>query len=793
MPQDPEQDLIAQEVALESQGVGRALKSFWESWERTRLSDSKAGRSLLEVALPPVTEAVRQEQERIKKGARPRYWQELVSVEPDRLAYITILTILDGYRGSKEDEKLTKYTLLAKRVGDWAKLEYLVEQEPQADRIRRWIAAGHDKNPSRARKRYKPFNKRGWAGKRNSIKLGGALLGLAVDHGAGLFRLHEQVMEPHRIRLTLKGLRTLAQCRHRQELAIRPKWLPTVKPPLAWVGNEGGGYKDFALSLVKRDEDPDIQEALKKADLRIVCDAINAIQATPYRINQRVHEVVAAVAEQKGPVAVLPYMEIPPMPPRLPKKTTPEEEWKKRQAERHRVWKLRRLAGRNLIALDTRLSIARIMGKRVFYFAHQVDLRSRAYPVPQEVHPQAEDMSRSLLEFARGEPLGERGAFWLAVQLANLWGQKVDKWPLKKRFQWVKDHEKEILDSAARPLDGAMFWAGAEKKWRFLAAAFEWAGYVAEGPGYLSHLPIAMDGTCNGMQHLSALGRDPVGGGWTNLLPGEDPRDLYQEVAHRLQAIIDEDAKNGDPMAILWKPFIKRSIVKQATMTTPYGVTLSGMKGQIRSMILEDAAYRAQFLDDKAAAAYLAPRVNRAIGQVVVKAAEIRKWLRKLALKLARKDRGLSWIVPTGFPVIHEYRDEKPRRVETVRGKSLVWEADPQLKIRTKKQTNSIVPNLIHSLDATHMMFTVCSLKAAGITDFSMVHDSYAVHASNVDLMNKVLRGEFVRVHSEFTLAGFLEQLKRGAAGIRFTKRSAPPELGALDLAAVRESAYLFS
>ncbi len=402
-------------------------------------------------------------------------------------------------------------------------------------------------------------------------------------------------------------------------------------------------------------------------------------------------------------------------------------------------------------------------------------------------------MSRALLEFARGKPLGERGAFWLAVQLANLWGHKIEKLPLKERFQWVKDHESEILDSAARPLEGAMYWAGAEKKWRFLAAALEWAGYVAEGPSYVSHLPIAMDGTCNGMQHLSALGRDPVGGAWTNLVPGEVPQDLYQEVANRLEVFVREDAEKGHPMALLWQPSIKRALVKQATMTTPYGVTVSGMIGQLKSVILEDADYCARFPDEKAAAKYLAPRVNRAIGQVVVKATAIRKWLRKLVKKLARKNRGLSWVVPTGFPVVHEYREEKNRRVETVRGKVLVKEADRRLEIRTRKQANSIVPNLVHSLDAAHMMFTVCALKALGLSDFSMVHDSYAVHACDVDLMSKVLRDEFVRIHTEFTLAGFLEQVKRGAPGIRFTKRLAPPELGTLDLGAVRGSVYFFS
>lgn len=792
MAQD-QQDLLAQELELETQSVARALKSFWDSWERTRLSDSKAGRSLLEIALPPLTEAVRREQEKIREGARPRYWQEMMAMDPDRLAYLTILTILDGFRGSKADEKLTKYTMLARRIGEWAKLEYQVDQSPGANRVRRWVAAGHDKNPSRARKRVKPYLKAGWKGKAVTIQLGAALLVLAVDHGEGLFTLYEPRWRPKRLRLTKKGHQVLASRRHAAECALRPKFLPKVGPPLPWKGNEGGGYLNFALSLVKRDEGIDVQEALQKANLDLVCEAVNAIQATPYRINQQIQSVLTVVAERKGPAAALPFMDVPALPPRLSKKTTPPEEFKQRQIQRFRAGKLRRMAVRNLLRLDTRLSIARLLGSRVFYFPHQVDLRSRAYPVPGEVQPQAEDMSRALLEFARGKPLGERGAFWLAVQLANLYGHKVDKLPLDQRVAWVREHNAKILEAAARPLEGEMFWATAEKRWRFLAAAFEWAGYVAQGPSYVSHLPVAMDGTCNGMQHLSALGRDPVGGSWTNLVPSDQPRDLYQEVANRLAAIVEEDARSGDPMALLWKPVIKRAIVKQATMTTPYGVTISGMKGQLRSVILEEPAYRIRFPDDKTAATYLAPRVNRAIGQVVVKAAEIRTWLRKIAKKLARKDRGLSWTVPTGFPVVHEYREEKARRVDTVRGTQLLYDEDPSLDIRTRKQTNSIVPNLIHSLDATHMMFTVCALKEQGITDFSMVHDSYAVHACDVDRMNQVLREQFVRVHTEFSLLKFLDQVKAGAGGIRFTKRLAPPAGGTLDLGEVVKSVYFFS
>jgi hypothetical protein len=56
-----------------------------------------------------------------------------------------------------------------------------------------------------------------------------------------------------------------------------------------------------------------------------------------------------------------------------------------------------------------------------------------------------------------------------------------------------------------------------------------------------------------------------------------------------------------------------------------------------------------------------------------------------------------------------------------------------------------------------------------------------------------VLREEFVRLHTEFTLASFYDQVKNGAPGLRFTKKSAPPALGGLDLADVPRAEYFFS
>ena len=41
-------------------------------------------------------------------------------------------------------------------------------------------------------------------------------------------------------------------------------------------------------------------------------------------------------------------------------------------------------------------------------------------------------------------------------------------------------------------------------------------------------LPVHMDGSCNGLQHYAALGRDEAGGRAVNLLPSDAPQDVYK-------------------------------------------------------------------------------------------------------------------------------------------------------------------------------------------------------------------------------------------------------------------------
>lgn len=42
---------------------------------------------------------------------------------------------------------------------------------------------------------------------------------------------------------------------------------------------------------------------------------------------------------------------------------------------------------------------------------------------------------------------------------------------------------------------------------------------------------VLQDGSCNGLQHYAALGRDLEGGASVNLVPSDQPQDVYKGVA----------------------------------------------------------------------------------------------------------------------------------------------------------------------------------------------------------------------------------------------------------------------
>ena len=88
------------------------------------------------------------------------------------------------------------------------------------------------------------------------------------------------------------------------------------------------------------------------------------------------------------------------------------------------------------------------------------------------------------------------------------------------------------------------------------------------------------------------------------------------------------------------------------------------------------------------------------------------------------------------------------------------------------------------------MMRTTNRLHARGLRHFAMVHDSFGVHACDVDLLNRVLREEFVGMYSEPVLQRFIDELRKGSPDIHLPD---PPAPGTLDIRQVLSSLYFFA
>ncbi|WP_242495459.1 DNA-directed RNA polymerase [Salinicola tamaricis] len=135
-----------------------------------------------------------------------------------------------------------------------------------------------------------------------------------------------------------------------------------------------------------------------------------------------------------------------------------------------------------------------------------------------------------------------------------MWGN--DKVSFDERVQFIEEDMREtIKDIVADPLT-FRDWTTADKPWQFLAWCYEWSDmldHVADGKpasAFESRIPVAMDGSCSGIQHYSAMLRDRRGGTSVNLCDSEKPNDVYGDVASVVREVLASIADGSREMSI---------------------------------------------------------------------------------------------------------------------------------------------------------------------------------------------------------------------------------------------------
>ncbi|WCE28443.1 DNA-directed RNA polymerase [Vibrio sp. SCSIO 43137] len=334
----------------------------------------------------------------------------------------------------------------------------------------------------------------------------------------------------------------------REEMAriMRPAYAPMVVPPARWSPETltRGAYLSPAnrpLSMIKT-RNKDYLRTLRTAGMEGVYDALNRIQETPVAINKTILKWLDIFVEQQIPWAMdikLPAMHklrieehTPPKPVGLADDDYRVKEYQKACRE---FYIMQARENSKLTSFVNLVEMARkYEDDERFFVPWQGDKRMRVYPV-SKLNFQGADFVKALLRFADGKKLGKHGMKWLMIHMANLMG--VDKVTFEERVAWVEQHKEQIIALANDPRDCVDFLKTADKPMQAIACATElseaWSMVLASE--YVSHLPIALDGSCSGLQILGAALRCEDTGQHVNLIPSDTVADIYRVVAEQVE------------------------------------------------------------------------------------------------------------------------------------------------------------------------------------------------------------------------------------------------------------------
>jgi DNA-directed RNA polymerase len=603
---------------------------------------------------------------------------------------------------------------------------------------------------------------------------------------------------------------------------MKPPLMPIIYPPKDWSNTSQGGYYHCRPSftfLKQRRKGPLNEKFLVRLhaiEMPKVYAAVNLLQKTPWRICSRVLDTIESILNADNPARY-----------KLLTKSWYEEEYVGNLEVPSTFTETDIDAAADDIAdpiapavgsgrgpLELILKQAKDLSAHApFYFPYQLDFRGRAYPAGTLLQPQGDDIARALLTFAHAKPLGKQGGRWLAIHGANLFrpwedvsGNSAAAFTLDQRVQWVEDNSEIILNVAKNPL-GIDWWVRAKSPYQFLAFCFEWAGYKREGHKYLSSLPVAMDGTCNGIQHLAAMAGDEELARKANILPHEAPSDIYTIVAKTARELVQSDRTINSKVRDLCLELINRTFCKALVMPIPYGITDWEMKNQIRKHLWRYPDFEGysphRFGKRKHMASCIFRIMEAAIQKHLAPARVVMDWLQAIVDPLIKQGKPIEWTTPIGFPVFQAYPQENIRRRNSHlsgsfrTGKQRIDYSvqKPTEGLRAADQKRGIVPNFVHSFDAAHMMATVNAAGVANITSLRMIHDSFACHAADAAHLAVILRREFASLYQDRdNLKEFRASILNRLAQEDLSTPYLPPfERGTLDISNVLNSNYFFS
>ncbi len=628
-----------------------------------------------------------------------------------------------------------------------------------------------------------------------------------------------------------------------------PSFEPMIVAPIPWTTIDDGGFLkdtnssprfDLCIMKAKTKRDRANVESLRKTFSPLLLQAINIIQDTSWQINSDLLDDIESYHKRLKSQA---------------KEETKELDKKKRKRysilkeiktklqgqkelleemglstekidealhKKYQEQKTAKIAHQEILTeigkIKSEINIDKITIDKAkkyieyseIYFVWQVDFRGRTYPAQPLLNPQGDDLAKSLLRFSARKPLGDSGEKWFKIHGANLYGE--DKISFDDRVGWIDEHRDDILsifDHSDR--FESNFLQKADKPYGFLAFAYEYREFIKDPDSFRSALPIAMDGSNNGFQHITALLRDKKGALKVNVLPSKDqktPNDIYKDVAIKTKELINNDneyiiKKDKIEIKIDKKyideiyPEINRDLTKKNVMTEVYGAgedaKLSQIIEYLDAKLQEKLEWSEETVDN--VSLYLRNKIAEAMKLELSSSDIYKKWMKEIAKNTTKQNRALRWKTPIiGLEVIQEEFETKKDKISTkYNGKKNTMQIKiPTDRIDKREQSKGIAPNFIHSLDATHLFLTVLESHKNGIDSFATIHDSFGTHACDIDILLEATKDTFIQMYGIDILASLKRDIEQEYS-VLLKDIKYQESVEAFEIESVRDSLYIFS
>lgn len=772
-----ELSLISRQLKRETQAHEEARhrlqRTTKEAQDRSYASNTVYGRKAVKALLAPVAKQITDRMFTLRRGTAAMDAVEVVKhlkdADANSLALITMKTVLDVLGKEPEPCLQELTTKIGKNVQLDLRMTYYAIQEPELYKRAEHFFHKATGTQQKSTVMIRTFNKQNieWKCWTNTVnhKVGVWLITCLIETTGWLERRY---IQRGKRRKSVIGY-TREFISHRDTILAAAESLafcqwPMLCPPVDWSNDSPGGY----LTESVRQSNPLIRKSsplgpIKQGDMPLAM--LNNLQHQAYKINPLIFAVADHFYETFTTVGKFRRDAPMPIPENVLTDSSSEEEVKAyKRARRDAENENAQLAQKNWRTTEVMYVARQYVTEERWYCPASFDYRGRVYFQNTALNPQGTDFDKSLLLFADEGPVDE---YWLAFHVATTFGH--DKETMADRVQWTRDNVSLINRVASDPIHNHE-WRNTSEPWCFLAACLEYKACIIDSTKQTSGLPIGIDATCSGLQHLSALTRCGKTAALVNVTPTKKPADAYKTVAEAAKAYLP--AK--------YHEWMNRKVTKRSVMTTPYGVTQDSARNYIRMALKEQ---KREF-DGSQLTTITNAIFRQAIPEVLPGPIKVMSWLKRSATDIL--DSGvetIQWTTPSGFVVNQDLRlintvEVKTRLMGGARIKCVV--ADGYEGPDRSHHRSALAPNVVHSNDAALLHLTFAFYDKP----FTVIHDCVLGRSCDMKEIGSLIRQEFAEMYKAPVLEDW-------AAEVGVTVPDGLIE-HTLDIDSVNESTYFF-